>query len=552
MREHHQAPPPDAGRDKATAEALLPVARPLAGVAAVRTTAASRLSSESKPTPTSFPPALVNGDSPPTPAADTPFAATPSWLVSLVVHLAIVLLLGVLYLPLEQVAPLALEARIAPEELEPTEERILDAEVSLDEFDAELPADQALVFESEDIAEPIDVAALSELAAEAPALEFASFAPEGLLDSMSVGGDFTAGGFDARGAAARARMVRRGGGTTQSEKAVEESLNWLARHQHPEGYWSFDHRHANCGAECDQAGNLVTGVKGATGLALLPFLGAGHTSLDGAHRRVVDRGIRALVAMMEPTKYGGSFVDGGDMYSQGIASMALCEAYAMTGDESLRLPAQAALNFICYAQDPDGGGWRYKPRQRGDTSVMGWQIGALKSGYLAELAVPPVVPAKANYFLDSVQLDGGEAYFYERERPEFRPATTAIGLLCRMYLGVDRENEVLGRGVERLAKLGPSKTDAYFNYYATQVIFQFTSGNGEVWKKWNTAMRDMLVEMQSAEGEAAGSWAPGAGDHGRAKGGRLYATALHCMTLEVYYRLLPIYQSQAFEEKFAE
>ena len=80
---------------------------------------------------------------------------------------------------------------------------------------------------------------------------------------------------------------------------------------------------------------------------------------------------------------------------------------------------------------------------------MGWQVGALKSGYLADLLVPQVVPAKASYFLDSVQLDEGEAYSYEREPPQFRPATTAIGLLCRMYLGVDHENEILGRGVER-------------------------------------------------------------------------------------------------------
>jgi hypothetical protein len=121
-----------------------------------------------------------------------------------------------------------------------------------------------------------------------------------------------------------------------------------------------------------------------------------------------------------------------------------------------------------------------------------------------------------------------------------------------MYLGVDHENEILGRGVERLAKLGPSKTDAYFNYYATQVIFQYTSGKGDLWKKWNTAMRDMLVAGQQAKGEAKGSWAPGDGDHGKAKGGRLYATALNCMTLEVYYRLLPIYQTQAFEDGFEE
>jgi hypothetical protein len=523
----------------------LPVARPLSASPSSGQRAVPRPAQARQPQPveTAIEPVEIVAH------ADSAAAALPSWLASLVVHLTLIVLLGFLYLPGQPSPPMALQARLA-DDLEPLEEHDVRADVSADDLEVDAPTDHLFAAETEALAEPIDAAALSELAIDAPSMELASFAPEGLLDSLTGGSDLTSGGFDARGAASRARMVRRGGGTTQSEKAVEESLNWLARHQHPDGYWSFDHRHEECGPECDQPGNLVTGVKGATGLALLPFLGAGNTPLEGAHKRVVARGVRALVLMMEPTPNGGSFIDGGDMYSHGIASMALCEAYAMTGDESLRLPAQAALNFICYAQDPEGGGWRYKPRQRGDTSVMGWQVGALKSGYLADLLVPPVVPAKASYFLDSVQLDGGETYSYETDPAKFRPATTAIGLLCRMYLGVQHENEVLARGVERLAKLGPSKTDAYFNYYATQVIFQFTSGKGDLWKKWNTAMREMLVAGQQAQGEAKGSWSPGAGDHGKAKGGRLYATALNCMTLEVYYRLLPIYQTQAFEEGF--
>ena len=67
---------------------------------------------------------------------------------------------------------------------------------------------------------------------------------------------------------------------------------------------------------------------------------------------------------------------GGNMYAHGLASIALCEAYGMTHDKDLRAPAQAALDFIAFAQDPKGGGWRYKPHQSGDTSVFGWQLAA--------------------------------------------------------------------------------------------------------------------------------------------------------------------------------
>ena len=66
------------------------------------------------------------------------------------------------------------------------------------------------------------------------------------------------------------------------------------------------------------------------------------------------------------------------MYCQGIASLALCELYAMTKDRMLKEPAQKALLFIVNSQDQEGGGWRYRPRQSGDTSVLGWQINGTK------------------------------------------------------------------------------------------------------------------------------------------------------------------------------
>ncbi len=72
------------------------------------------------------------------------------------------------------------------------------------------------------------------------------------------------------------------------------------------------------------------------------------------------------------------------MYAQGIATLALCEAYAMTGDDTLRPFAQKAVDFIVYAQNPNTGGWRYFPGQPGDTTVLGWQLMALRSARMAK------------------------------------------------------------------------------------------------------------------------------------------------------------------------
>jgi len=53
-------------------------------------------------------------------------------------------------------------------------------------------------------------------------------------------------------------------------------------------------------------------------------------------------------------------------------------------------------------------------------------------------------------------------------------------------------------------------------------------------------MRDQLVATQIKDGAGAGSWNV-TDPHGGA-GGRIYQTALSLLTLEVYYRHLPIYR----------
>jgi hypothetical protein len=85
----------------------------------------------------------------------------------------------------------------------------------------------------------------------------------------------------------------------------------------------------------------------------------------------------------------------------------------------------------------------------------------------------------------------------------------------------------------------------YFNYYATQVLHHW---GGEVWTKWNEVMREQLVRTQVHEGHAAGSWAP-ADAHG-GQGGRLYMTCMCIMTLEVYYRHLPLYHRENIAVEF--
>jgi len=380
-----------------------------------------------------------------------------------------------------------------------------------------------------------------------------------------------AGPLAGRSKAGRKSNVKKYGGTPGSEAAVEGALRWLAKHQLRDGSWSFDHSHVGC--TCGKPGTEQTRT-GATGFALLTIMGAGNTFAEGDYKANVDAGLRYLLNNLNVNSAGYADLKGGTnghagIYSHGIAASALCEALSMNNayimamrrDSKLKLTqasgapltikaliqnqrilgeaAQLALNYIVYHQHAAGGGFGYTPKSAGDTSILGWQVMALTGGKTAHLSVPQSTWNGVMNYLDEVQGDGGSFYGYRK--PERRPSTTSIGLLCRMYQGWQKSHPPFARGVRFLSQTGPQPNDMYFNYYATQVMFHWgNDGKQNLWDKWNNVMREQLVRTQRKDGHAAGSW--DVSDKHGGPGGRLYMTCLSAMTLEIYYRKLPIYK----------
>jgi len=391
---------------------------------------------------------------------------------------------------------------------------------------------------------PDDTSAL-----KAPGLfadEKAGGAPGDAGNVMSGGGalgTIMTGGMSGRSGATKSRLLREGGGNLASEQAVARGLAWLARQQKPNGSWVFD-------------GQSKSDTVAATGMCLLPFLAAGETHKSGhKYQQVVDRALKFLISMQ---RSDGGFNGGGTMYSHGIATTALNEAYGMTHDRNLVFRhAQAATNFIVAKQGSDGS-WGYTPGNTGDTSIVGWQVQALKAAVLSkDIIVPDKTFAAANRFLDKVS-SGSRKAVYGYTGPTGAPATplTSVGLLCRYYISKWAPGHAgLAEGVEGLMKRQPTKPPAkpemYFYYYATQVVH---FSDGPEWKDWNEGplkngkrsggMRDWLVELQDKKaGPNSGSWETDGGTIGT-HCGRHGSTALSLLTLEVYYRHLPLYKRE--------
>jgi len=488
---------------------------------------------------------------PPAKLGKTAWITIPSWLISLFVHVVLILVLAAIsFEPVQRVLSILNAGSARAETIEQFE--LAGPDLDLPETQEELPsAPESEISEVMQLPE-LSTALLPMVDSSLNVIDTNRLTESIMPSALLSGGALSqmASALNSRSAASKSEMLERFGGSAASEKAVALALKWISDHQASNGGWTFAHSEI-CRGKCDGGGDLAAATNAATAMALLPFLGAGQTHMEGQYKETVHKGLAFLIQKMKVSSgrlpEGSWHEPGGRMYSHGLAAITICEAYAMTRDPDLLQPAQLSLNYLIASQDPRGGGWRYDPGQRGDTSVVGWCVMALKSGRMGNLVVPEGTFASASNFLDAVSTNSGAYYGYDKPTSKLggRQATIAVGLLCRMYMGWPKEHPGLKEGVEYLNKLGPNKNDLYYSYYGTQVMRHY---GGPAWEKWNAKLRDQLIAAQVSQGHAAGSWLA-TGGHSE-KGGRLYATSLATMILEVYYRHLPLYSEKSSLQDF--
>ena len=150
----------------------------------------------------------------------------------------------------------------------------------------------------------------------------------------------------------RSALAGRAGASAASEQAVERALDWLMRHQDCDGRWDGatakgddggvfrgddDYTiHCPAGEPCFGECIYWEADTALTGLALLAYLGAGYTQADGKYADTVGKGLDFLLAAQKPDGDLRGMSRAVGMYCHAMATLALCEAYALTGDERLR------------------------------------------------------------------------------------------------------------------------------------------------------------------------------------------------------------------------
>ncbi len=470
-----------------------------------------------------------------------------SVLVSTTLFGLLLIVLGVIQLELEIEPPIPVIMAGFADEVKPVEDPLpveppaedvgeqqeMETDSAVDEPEEESPPEEApaeSMPEEQSVQEP----QVAEAAPSDVLQETAASAADSTSDSAAV---------DGRSAEGRAMMLQKYGGSAASESAVQRALQWLAARQRPDGSWDF--------VDVGTSGNAgrVHNPIGGTAYALLPFLAAGqsHRDKESTHRKTVEAGLNYLLKAGVRTPAGFDLrgvLNKGDKdkepneayYVHGAAALALCEAWLMTKDRRLKPAAEDAIQFLVNSQDPQGGGWRYLPRQPGSTSVTATQLMALAAAKKSGFRIPDATFNKASFYLDSVQVDADGRYGYEVQKKSYQISVTAMALLSRMYLGWGRDDGNLRGGIQLLDKRGPYD-NLYYTYFATQVMRNW---GGDEWERWNKRMRDDLIHWQELDGPAAGSWTPRDRDHYSLAGGRLLTTCLATLTLEVYYRYQPI------------
>ena len=298
-----------------------------------------------------------------------------------------------------------------------------------------------------------------------------------------------------------------------TRKSIDRALVFLAKEQERNGSW----------------GRQNTAV---TAFAVMAFLANGHVPDQGPYGAEVSRGVKFLTTIARDDGYLAG-AGGGNMYSHGMATLALSQVFGMTKNEEVRPTLKRAVDLIVRSQNPEGG-WRYEPVPRdADISATIMQMMALRGAKDSGLDVPDATLKRAVAYINRCQASSG-GYRYQPFGGEAGYARTAAGV-CVLQLAGEYDAKPIARAAEWMDSHSSDPNHYWYgHYYAAHAYHQL---GGKPWGRYYSRIRKELLQKQALGGE----WDK-PGEAGAGQGRVVYQTAIGVLVLSVPADLLPIYQ----------
>jgi hypothetical protein len=339
--------------------------------------------------------------------------------------------------------------------------------------------------------------------------------------------------------------------TPESEQALARGLDWLARHQGPQGNW-----------ESNDLGLVSTGV--------LAFLASGNRPGVGRYGENVRRAQDYILRNAQPSGLLNISEPRHGMYNHGLSTFVLGQLYGMSPDSRISPVLDRAIRLIGQTQCEDGG-WDYMAQRQHeghDLSLVVMQALALRSAVDIGLDVPDEVVQQAISCVrehytpqgcshkapEKVQKEHPGRFTYSKGGGQATVAMAAAGVVCLQEFAqydtdawrIEKNIQIVLDEIENkaqpevMAREHRAPFDAYTLCYVSQALYQV---GGEAWKKGYPRLRDAVVAGQIHDPDHSdrdGMWQSGQWVGGRP--GELYITSAACLVLAIPNRYLPILQ----------
>jgi hypothetical protein len=333
-------------------------------------------------------------------------------------------------------------------------------------------------------------------------------------------------------------------------QAVSRGHEWLAAHQHPDGYWA-ELVGYKLNTNYEALDSRPQPHVGVTSLALMSFLAGGHLPDRGKYGKELSRGLNFVLQASQAD--GQIQLHGTRMYSHAFATLFLAEVYGMVERDDVKRVLQRSVDLIVDSQNAEGG-WRYRPFAReSDMSITVCQVLALRSARNVGIHVPlNTIRNAQNYVYRSAVRDndrnyrfrghggygdqGGSFRYQNRDHTRATFPLTAAGVTT-LYAAGEYDNPIIRNALDYMDRQvdGFSRDwhEHYFFYYGHYYAVQayYITGDPK-WQSYFRKIKRMLLDRQQGDGR----WRCRVGP------GDAFGTAVATLIMQIPLQYLPIFQ----------